>query len=212
VQVDIDGPTHPVLVQFNQSDLAFLRERAVACDAELWIDNRTLYVQSRTRRDMGKVELTWGKDLQEFSVLADLAHQRSSVRVTGWNVGNKDAMQEDAAESVISSELMGGRSGSSVLAAALSTRKEQVVTATPMTQQEARKLAETRYRARARSFVSGYGVSEGNIKLRVGCSVALNGLGPLFDGSYYVTVARHTFSLQDGYLTAFEVERAGLGG
>src|SRR5262249_19011960 len=41
-QVDADGPTHRVLVQLNQSDLAFLRERLAAIDAELWIDDKTM--------------------------------------------------------------------------------------------------------------------------------------------------------------------------
>ena len=36
--VDLDGPTYRVLAQVNQSDLAFLRERARAVDAELWLD------------------------------------------------------------------------------------------------------------------------------------------------------------------------------
>ena len=212
VQVDIDGPMHPVLVQFNQSDLAFLRERAVACDAELWIDDCTIYVQARSRRDMGKLELTWRQDLHEFSVLADLAHQRNSVRVTGWSSANKDIIQADARDSVIGSELMGGQSGSAILSRALASHKDQIVTAMPLTQAEARNSAENRYRSRARSFVRGYGVSEGNVKLRVGCSLTLNGLGPVFNGPYYVTAARHTFSMEDGYLTAFEVERPGLGG
>jgi uncharacterized protein len=35
-QVDADGPTYDVVQQFNQSDLAFLRERARRIQAELW--------------------------------------------------------------------------------------------------------------------------------------------------------------------------------
>ncbi len=65
-QVDADGPTHKILVQLNQSDLAFLRERCTAIDAELWIDNKTLYVQSRAKRNAGPVGLTYGQDLLEF--------------------------------------------------------------------------------------------------------------------------------------------------
>src|SRR5438309_1108272 len=34
-QIDVDGPTYRVIVQLNQSDLAFIRERATAIDAEL---------------------------------------------------------------------------------------------------------------------------------------------------------------------------------
>jgi phage protein D len=211
-QVDVDGPTYRTLVQANQSDLAFLRERVAAIDAELWVDNRTLYAQARSRRSSGTVTFTYGKELLEFTVLADLAHQRTAVRVSGWNVNDKQAIDVEAGESAISAELNGGRSGSAVLGKALAQRRERVVVSTPLSQQEAQKIAEARYRARARSFVRGMGVVDGNVRIRVGATVVLKGLGPFFDGPYYVALARHTFSLFDGFRTAFEVERPGLGG
>ncbi|MBK8814428.1 MAG: phage late control D family protein [Methylococcaceae bacterium] len=211
-QVDIDGPTYRTLVQVNQSDLAFLRERTAANDAELWIDNRSLYVQSRSRRNAGSVTLTYGKELLEFTVLADLAQQRSSIRISGWNVNDKRAIDVEAGESTIQAELNGGRSGSAVLARSLAQRHERVVVATPMSQQEAQKMAEARYRAKARGFVRGLGIVTGDIRIRVGATVVLKGLGLFFDGPYYVVLARHTFTLEDGFRTTFEVERPGLGG
>jgi uncharacterized protein len=199
-------------VQLNQSDLAFLRERLAAIDAEMWIDNRTLYAQARARRDAGPVSLTYGQDLLEFSVLADLAHQRSSVRVTGWSVADKAAIDVQADEGAITSELAGGRSGSAVLAQSLEQHKEGVVRDVPLAQPEAKAMAEARYRARARGFVRGSGVVDGNVKVRVGAKVTLSGLGAFFEGPYYVTRARHSFSLDDGFRTTFEVERPGIGG
>jgi Bacteriophage probable baseplate hub protein len=211
-QIDVDGPTYKVLVQLNQSDLAFLRERAAAIDAELWIDDRTLYAQARARRNATSVTLTYGQQLLEFTVLADLAHQRSSVHVTGWSVADKAAIDEKADQGAISSELAGGRGGSAVLAQALATYDESVGRAVPLAQQEAQAMAQARYRARARGFVRGTGTVEGNIKVRVGATVTLAGLGPLFDGPYYVTQARHSFTLRDGYRTVFDAERPGIGG
>ena len=73
-------------------------------------------------------------------------------------------------------------------------------------------MADARYRARARSFLRGSGVVDGNVKLRVGSYVEFKGLGPLFDGKYYVSMARHTFTLRDGYRTTFDVERPSIGG
>jgi phage protein D len=211
-QVEVDGPTYRTLAQANQSDLAFLRERAAAIDAELWIDNRTLYVQNRSRRNAGTVTLTYGKELLEFTVLADLAHQRSSIRVSGWNVNDKKAIDVEAGESAIQAELNGGRSGSAVLARTLAQRHERVVVSTPISQQEAKKISEAHYRARARNFVCGVGVVDGNTGVRVGATLVLKGLGLFFDGPYYVVLARHTFTLDDGFRTTFEVERPGLGG
>ncbi|SEQ07180.1 Phage late control gene D protein (GPD) [Nitrosomonas ureae] len=211
-QVQVDGPTYRTLVQANQSDLAFLRERTTAIDAELWVDNRTLYAQNRSRRSAGTVTLTYKKELLEFTVLADLAHQRTSVRVSGWNVKDKQAIDVEAGESAIQAELNGGRSGSAVLARTLAERRERVVISTPISQQEAQKMAEARYRARARGFVRGQGVVTGDIRVRVGTTLVLKDLGLFFDGPYYVVLARHTFTLDDGFHTTFDVERPGLGG
>jgi phage protein D len=210
--VDVDGPTYRVLAQVNQSDLALLRERVAAIDAELWIDKRTLYAQARSRRDAGSVSFTYGQKLLEFSALADLAHQRTLVRVSGWDVANKETIAREVGESAIQAELNGGRSGSSVLAQALGERHERVVSAVPLTDEEAQKMAEARYRERARGFVRGIGVVDGSTQVRVGATVELSGLGPLFDGPYYVTLARHTFTHECGYRTTFEAERPAIGG
>jgi phage protein D len=211
-QVDVDGPTYRVLTQVNQSDLAFLRERAASIDAELWVDDRTLHAQARTRRNANTVALTYGANLLEFSVLADLSHQRTSVRVSGWDVSGKSALDEEAGESVVSAELDGKRSGSSVLAQALAERKERVASSVPLSQPEARAMAEARYRARARGFVAGRGSADGIPTIRVGSTLEMKSLGDLFDGKYYVRLARHTFDLENGYRTSFEVERPGIGG
>jgi uncharacterized protein len=211
-QIDADGPTHKVLVQLNQSDLAFLRERCAAIDAELWIDNKTLYVQSRAKRNAGPISLTYGQDLLEFTVLADLAEQRSSVRVTGWSVADKAAIDATADDGTLGAELAGGRSGASILGQALAAHKEGAARATPLTQLEAQAMAQARFRARARNFVRGRGVVDGNVKVRVGAQVTLAGLGPFFDGPYYVIRARHSFSLLDGFRTSFDCARPGIGG
>jgi phage protein D len=211
-QVDVDGPTHRVLTQVNQSDLAFLRERAASVDAELWVEDRTLHAQARARRNTNTVTLTYGRGLVEFSVTADLAHQRTVVRVSGWDVGGKSALDEEAGEGALGGELDGKRSGSSVLAAALAERRERVAASVPLSQSEARALAEARYRSRARRFVRGRGRAEGDPSIRVGTKLDISGLGELFDGNYYTTLARHTFDLHYGYRTSFEVERPGIGG
>ena len=210
LQPDIDGPPYRVLAQVNQSDLAFLRERAAAIDAELWIDDRTLYVQARTRRSSGSFEFHYGTTLVQFSVMADLAHQRTAVHVCGWDVAGKKAIDERADDKAISGELRGGLSGSTVLGRALATREERIAAAVPLSKDEAKRMAEARYRDRARRFVRGTGVVAGNVHIRVGATVVLSGLGPVFDGPYYVGLARHTFDQTHGFRTTFDVERVAI--
>ena len=211
-QVDVDGPQYRALAQVNQSDLAFLRERAASIDAQIWIDNRTLYAQSRSRRKTSEVTLQYQRNLLEFSVLADLAHQRTSVSACGWDVGGKEAIEETADESAMGAELDGLKSGSAILGRALAARRERIGASVPLSRDEAQAMAKARYRERARRFLTGTGLADGEPKLRVGTLVTLEGLGAPFNGKYYVTRARHTFDQTgNGYQTEFDVERAGIG-
>ena len=81
--VDADGPRYDVVQQANQSDLAFLRERARLIQAELWCTGRTLHFRSRATRQGTEVTLVRGSELLRARIVADLAHQRSEVVVTG---------------------------------------------------------------------------------------------------------------------------------
>jgi uncharacterized protein len=209
--IDVSGPTHRALTQVNQSDLAFLRERARAVDAELWVDDRTLNAKSRNRRKTGDVTLTFGQGLHEFSVTADLAGQVSTFSVSGWDVSGKQAISHKADDSVLSSELNGDSGGSSILSQAIGQRDQQIVHDLPFTAQEAQDLAEGDYRRAARKFVTGTGMAEGDARLRVGTKLKLQGLGTIFDGNYYITRARHAFDGNNGYRTYFSVERPGIG-
>jgi phage protein D len=209
--LDVTGPTHRILAQLNQSDLAFLRERARALDAELWIDDRTLGVKQHSRRNGGRVRFGYGNELTEFEVLADLAHQRSSVTVTGWDVAGKRGLAELADDAAVRGELGDGDSGANVLRTALAERKETVSHEVSLTADEAKARAEAMFRRRARRFVRGHGIAQTDPKLRVGATVQLDGLGPLFSGDYYVADATHRFDTEQGMRSDFTVERPGLG-
>ena len=209
--VSVQGPVHKVLAQLNQSDLAFLRERARAVDAELWMDGSTLSVRSRGDRGETTVRLGYRNELREFTVLADLAGQRTSLSVNGWDVAAKQALTGSAEESLVSAELNGGRGGSSILSSAIGRRAEVVVHSVPLTGAEAQARAVTLYRRMARRFVHGSGVAETAGALRVGATVRLENLGDLFSGDYHVTEVTHLFDDASGLRTEFTVERPGIG-
>ncbi len=209
--VSVSGPTHKVLAQLNQSDLAFLRERARAVDAEVWVEGAKLFAKPRASRNGGAVKLKHGKDLLEFSVIADLSEQRTSVTVSGWDVSAKDAIVEKAEQSAIDAELAGTTSGIEILGSTLAARHEALVHRAPVTSAEAHAQAEAQLRMRARRFVVGRGRAQANARLRVGSFVDLDGLGKLFEGKYYLTEVRHVFDAAKGIRTEFTAERPGLG-
>jgi phage protein D len=213
--VRLAGPPHRVLAQLNQSDLAFLRDRARAIDAELWIDGTTLTARTRSDRTaLGRppLRLGYGNELREFTVLADLAGQRSSLTVGGWDVAAKQALAATAGESTVSNEAGGGQTGARLLAAAFGERAERVVHSVPLTGQEAQSRADTLYRRIARRFLTAHGVAQTLPGLRAGARVRLDHLGELFSGEYYLTGVTHLFDDEQGLRTEFSAERAGLGG
>ena len=209
--VDVDGPQHKVLAQVNQSDLAFMRERARAVGAELWMDGKNLFAKPREKRSATALTLKYGVELREFTVAADLAGQRSSVQVTGWSVADKKAIAHDADDATIQGELGNDASGASILGQAFGARKESVAHTVPLTDDDAKAAAEAFFRMAARRFVVGDGVAQPNAKLRVGASVDLDGVGPLFNGKYYLAEVRHLFDGASGFRSEFTAERPGLG-
>lgn len=209
--LQLDGPTHKVCAQLNQSDLAFMRDRCRGNDFELWIDDRTLLVRKRPDRGRGTLELGYGNQLREFTVTADVAGQATKVTVSGWDVAGKSPIKETATVSAVQAELKSGDSGESILTGAFASRTATVVHAQPITTPEAKARSEALYRQQARRFVRGHGLAETSATLRVGRTVKLSGLGPLFNGEYYVTEVRHVFDPLLGLRTEFGAERPGLG-
>lgn len=209
--INVTGPSYRVLAQINQSDLAFMRERARVIDAELWMDGNTLNAKSHSNRGSNPVELTQGRNLREFNVLADLSHQRTSIAVNGWDVAGKSGLQHEATNSVISNELNGDISGVSILQSALGARKEALAHTVPLNSGEAQALAESYFKMTARRFIVGHGLAETQPQLRVGAQVNIRNVGPLFSGKYYLTEARHLFDLTLGLRTEFTAEKPGLG-
>jgi len=209
--IDASGPSYPVLAQLNQSDLAFMRERARAVDAELWVDGSQLSVVSRKKRQANAFTLTYGQGLFEFMCMADLADQATGFTASGWDVPGKQALSYRATATALAGELNQDQGGSDILNQAFGQREQQVVHELPFTSQETQALAEAHYLRWARRFVTGTGVADGDGRIQAGSRLTLNGLGTLFEGEFYVVAARHVFDPKIGYRTWFAVERPGIG-
>ena len=211
-QVNLQGPTYKVLAQVNQSDLAFLRDRARALGAEVWVEGTALHAARRPDRMTGQpVELALNARLREFSVIADLAGQRTGVTIGGWDVSGKAAQTSEATQSAISNELESGESGASILSSSFGARKEAIVHGMPLSSDDAQAQAEGAFRLLARRFVVGRGRAQTDARLRVGTAVDLKGLGPLFSGKYYLSEVCHLFDSAKGIRTEFTGERPWLG-
>ena len=79
-------------------------------------------------------------------------------------------------------------------------------------QAEAQALVAAAHARRARRFVTLEGTCEGNPALRVGTHVTIEGVGPRFPNTYYVTSACHRFDRTVGYADRFHAPNAAIFG
>lgn len=208
-KVGVTAPVVPLLAQLNQSDLAFLTDTARRYDADVHVEGQTLIVAAA--RQFTAAKLAWAGTLRSFSVIADLANQRSAVVATGWDVARKAGINHRADKAAAAQEVGQDEAGADILARALGDRVETLAHQLPADESEARQVAEAAYRQMARNFVTGEGVCETDALVRAGARLELSGLGPLFDGAYRALSVTHVFDPEHGARSEFRCNRAGLG-
>jgi phage protein D len=208
-QVDVGGPTYDLVQQWNLSDLAFLRERGRRVQAEVWVRDERLHFQTRERRGATEVTLVRGNDLVSLQVCADLAHQRTSVRVSGYNAERRSHIDEEADGGAIRAEVSGGRTGPAILESAFGERTSYRVREVPLKDGEATAWVQAEMLRRSRGFVQVCGVTRGTPDLVVGSRLTLERVGRPFEGAgYYAKKVCHTYDQSHGHRTRFEAERA----
>lgn len=202
---------HRVVAQLDQSDLAFVRERAQRMGAEIAVDGTRLVVQPRSDRRGEPITCSLRQNLRDAELTADLAGMVTEVAVLGWDPTTKQEIDVTAGGSTLSSERSpSGTAGFELLERVTGSVVDRVVHTVPLAVDEAQAIANARFRRRARRFVTGRILLDGDARITVGATVELTGVGPWHTGTYDVTGVRHLFDLDLGFRTVADVERSEL--
>jgi phage protein D len=198
-----------VEVQFNESDLAFLRRLLARQGGDAQVVGNELQVAPRREVQRNELELRMHSQLRKVRVVADLADQVSELTVAGFDVEQGQAIRASGSGAALGPG--SGRSGAQILQQVFGARAQHSAHRLALSQAEAQALAEAEFEQRARRFVRVEGICEGNPALRVGSHLRLIDVSPRFDNRYYVTACIHRYDQRRGYETEFRAESAYLG-
>lgn len=209
----------PVVHEDNQYDIDFLLTRARRLGYVVYIREgdpqsrnpkereRHLYFGPSDGRGPGirdvMYRLKWGASLVDFKPTLTTANQIKSVTVNGW---------DRARQRAISVKVSLGDRGATVnrdlhnLISACDAREEIVVDRPVHTEREAREAARAILGDQLKEIVKASATCIGLPDLRAGRRVVIEGLGPRFSGTYFVTDTTHSFN-DSGYITKFNARR-----
>jgi phage protein D/phage baseplate assembly protein gpV len=201
-QVDATSTVYDHIYQHNQSDLAFLMQRAWRIGYECFVEDGQLYFR-KPPNGSAQAALTWGDDLQSFLPRMTLAEQVDEVIVKGWDADKQQPIVGRADQGKLYPDIKEAQDGAA-WASSFGTGKLVIVDQPVLSQAEADKLAAARLNELSGAFVQAEGTAFRRPDLKAGQWLQLKSLGNRFSGKYLVTAATHRYN-PDGFRTRFMV-------
>ncbi|HWQ15201.1 MAG TPA: VgrG-related protein [Roseiflexaceae bacterium] len=206
LQADIQptGTRYEYVIQDNQTDMAFLRERAARLGYQASVDGRTLRFRQADSAPQQGPALEWGVSLLSFRARFSAAAQPNEVQVRGWDPQAKRAVVGRAARPAAPSRIGDGKNGAAAAEQAFGSAATVVVSDRPVrAQDEANRIAQAVLDDMAGDYLTAEGRCLGEPGLRAGRLVQIANLGTRLSGTYFVTATRHEYTAREGYTTTF---------
>jgi Bacteriophage probable baseplate hub protein len=213
--------THDIVVQKDQDEAMFLKERASRIDFDCYVQidpatgkDTLFFVKPTDGRDGRHTRVyvfEWGKSLINFNPQLTIAKQVGTVTVRGWDPRGKQPIIYTAGPQDLPQSASGGMSGPQAAQERMNGKGDIVVDQPVTSAQEARDLAVSLLRERAYEYIQGSGQVIGLPDLRPQDNVELLGLGKRFNGTYYVLKVGHSIG-SSGYQTTFHARKSFDGG
>ncbi|MBE9002407.1 phage late control D family protein [Nostoc sp. LEGE 12447] len=195
------------ILQHNQTDWEFLKERAKRIGYEVAVEQKTLYFRPHNNAKAKVLTLTYGEDLQEFFPRLSTMNQVQQLEVKGWIPKDKKEVLGKAAVGKEGGTMAGSTSGTKATKKAFGESSYTIVNQPVSSKEEADSMALGQFQDMAIAYISGEGNCQGNPNLRAGKVIEIVGLGKRFSGLYYIISAEHTYSKNQVYKTSFTVRR-----
>ncbi len=195
------------VLQHNQTDLAFLQERAQRIGYEVVVEDKTLFFRPHQHSDAEVLTLRFRDDIIEFMPRLSTLTQVEAIEIRSWDPLQKEIIVGQAGFSEVDSTMGGTISGPQAIGNAFGQSRHIEVMRPLFGQDETAQIARGHLNIMALSYIQGEGTCYGNTALRAGVVIRIEGAGTRFSGQYYVVSTTHTVDAGQGYITEFSVRR-----
>ncbi len=206
-ETDDTGVTLDYVIQHNQTDMEFLKDRGFRLGYELGVEDKTLYFRKPKITESAALTLDMEKNLMSFFPRLSTIAQVDKETVLGWDPKQKAVLKGQAQSGAEYSTMGQDKSGPAMTDNAFG-KASHIRNNWPVTDQaEADKIAVGRFNKSALTYIGGQGTCIGNSQVRAGKTVEIEGVGQRFGGLYYITSATHIYAPNKGYQTQFAIRR-----
>lgn len=206
-QAEDSQVVHDYVLQANQTNMAFLQERAQRIGYEVVVEGKTLHFRPVQNAQGEILTLTPENDLLEFFPRLSTVGQADEIELRGWSPKDKKEIVGKAKSGDEVSTMGGSDSGAALAQSAFGAAAVLISDLPVLTQAEADQIALARFNRSVLDLVSGAGVCTGRTDMRPGQVIKIDGVGTRFSGQYYVSAARHRYTPNHAYRTHFVVRR-----
>jgi len=196
----------------NQHDIVFLlmRARLHAYEVLLIVDapgkEHLYFGPTLTATEDPTYKLEWGRSLTSFRPTISTGLQVGEVEVRWWNRRTNRPIVATASWSDKLKAPSVQYDVAKQLEQAFGSRREVITNHPVQTVDEAQRYASDVLKRKLERMVEAQGTTVGLPELRAGRKVEIAGLGPRFNGMYFLTETTHTLGA-DGYRTTFSARR-----
>lgn len=182
---------HPRLIQYRETDWAFIRQRAAANGQVVFtaVDGKVT-TQTPGKGGSGPT-FSAGIDILRLDLEIDASGQLPKVSTTGWDIKKKDT-EEAAAKEPDALSALGVPEKK--LPAALDAQAITMLSTRPLEKAELKQTAQAALDGNRYAGVHGFVVVDGTTEADLNALITLKGCGKTYSGKVLVSRLRHTVS------------------
>jgi len=205
--VDNTTTVYDHVMQYNQTNMAFLRQLARRNNYKFYVDTeKKLHFKKAATSSGSPLDLDWGDNLLGFFPRMTVAEQVTEVTVRGWDPKTKEAVVGTASTASYLQEIGDEQKGGTAYKSATTKdAKHYEVTHLTFDQSQANALAQAVLDELNADYIEAEGICKGDAQLVPGGKVKIAKVNTQFEGTYKLSSVRHIYS-RDSYRTEFVVE------